>query len=191
MKNFNFIKSLIFLGALLTSNMSSAQFELKVSDVFTSISNTQIGLPFTSALPIHPGVEAGCVFLKKTKERSEQAVSVDIGYLHHDLLVYAPHIKFNYSFQYNIKQTIGLKMYAGLGYRHFFYPGDAYVFNESTGFYEKSITHQGFIASQVGIGITYIKSEKFKPFVKYDVNLGNLNLLTIFAGLHLGVSMAL
>lgn len=140
--------------------------------------NLQYGLPFIRLAPLHPGGEVGLTILKKSGPKWEQGAKVQLGYFHH-LLAAAPYLNAQYYLQYNIKDVVGVKANAGVGYAHVFYPGDGYRYEESSGGFETVTVHSPYFMATVGTGISYLKWKKVQPFVDYEVwLLGSTSIFT-------------
>lgn len=180
----------MLLVAFCMSQQAHAQFTKGLHEVSVSFSNTKMGLPFIMLFPMHPGVEASATFLKKEKEKSTQRVKGHLGYFHHSVLVTAPYLKATYAYQRKIKNTIGLDAHFGIGYSHAFYPGDGYIFNETSKQFESKQINQGFFLTNLGLGVSYIKPKKISPFLKYNFNfLGfSLDYRYLLSNVHVGVN---
>ena len=189
------LKFLLLTGIICCmANSGIAQFKFGVSEVSVLASASQMGVPFVKLFPIHPGAEISATFLKKEKSKSTHRISGHAGYIHHDILIYAPYVKATYDYELKIKNTIGIDSYLGIGYAHAFYPGEGYRFNDSNQKYESKQLNQSFFLSNFGFGLNYLKPKKINPFLKYNVNYLGLDFFDfryLISSLHLGVRVNL
>jgi hypothetical protein len=191
MQNMRIVKIILFALLLFYFSNSFGQYKRGLSDITFSVINNQFGLPFVQFRPIHIGGEVGVKLLENNKTNTAQSVSAQLGFFNHHLIANAPYLKINYDFQVKIKQIIGINGYAALGYVHTFYPGNGYSFNASTGSYEKIQLNQAFLLSNVGFGISYIKPNRIKPFLKYELMMAGFNIDQLFTNFHIGITMKL
>lgn len=180
----------LLLTWLICSNVYG-QFDFGISEVTISMYNNQFAFPLTQFTPIHPGAELGVVFLKKDKKLHSQKVSGYLGFFHHRVIANAPYFKVTYDYQYKIKEVLGVKAYAGIGYLHAFYPGDGYSFNSSKDTYEQVTVNQAFFLSNFGLGISYIKPKILHPFIKYEIAMAGFSADYLHTNFHVGFSINL
>lgn len=169
---------LLIINVLVTISAHNVfgQFKFGINDYSVAITEVQYGIPFSGFLPINPGFEIGATLLKNEKTRSCHQVSANLGYFYHELLVSAPYIKTNYTFQPNIKKLLGIDMGIGLGYLHGFYPGESYEFDEDKKKYVSTkVNSFPAFTTSAHIGFTYIKPDKINPFIRYEGNMLNFN----------------
>lgn len=150
-----------------------AQFKWGLSDYSIAVTDVQYGLPFIKTFPVHPGLEIGTTFLKNEKKFTTHSVSATAGYFYHSLIAHAPYIRAEYNYQIRIKKTIGIDMGGGIGYLHAFYPGEGYRYNEESGEYESVLYQQAFLRVNASLGISLVKFEKIRPFVRYEQTMMN------------------
>jgi len=164
---------------ILTVQNLFGQFKFGIEDYSIAITEVQYGIPFLGLTPINPGFEIGATFLKKEKTRSCHQIGANMGYFYHKLLVSAPYLKANYTYQPNIKNILGIDMGIGIGYLHGFYPGESYQFDEDKKKYvSTNLNSFPAFTTSTHIGMTYIKSEKINPFIKYEGNMLNFSEFT-------------
>lgn len=168
-----------------------AQFIPGIHQVSVSLSDNQYGIPFVRLAPLHPGAEIGLTFLENEKGRNKQMVNGQVGFIQHGLLTNAAYLRLAYQFEANIKQTIGLNVNFASGYIHGFYPGDGYHFDEQSGTYTPTQIHQGFFLTSLGMGLSYLRPTKVKPFIRYELNLLNFDSQNLISSLHLGIAIHL
>jgi hypothetical protein len=185
------IKVILLIVFSLNCIKSHSQFNGENKEISLSIYNNIFGLPFVQFEPIYLGGEIGFTFLQKDKPITTQKISAQLGFFNHKLIANAPYLKFTYSYQLKILRTIGINVYAGLGYIHTFYPGDAYSFNTSQGSYEKKQLHQGFLLTNAGFGISYLKTKRISPYIKYELMMAGSDTERLFTNFHFGISIKL
>jgi len=188
------IKAILLAIVILCSIQDSkAQFKFDKSEFSILISDNQLGIPFVKLLPIRLGLEVSATVYKKEKTKTTRRIAGHLGYIHLSVLIYAPYLKATYDFEFKIKETFGIDTYAGIGYLHGFFPGAAYRFNESTQNFESTNMNQAFFMWNFGLGFSYLKPAKVKPFLKYNVNfLGfSPDFRFLLSSLHLGVKINL
>ncbi len=168
----NKIKIVVLLLFLCASTQQViAQFKYGITDFSIAVQDMKFGVPFIQVFPIHPGIEAGVVFLKNEKNNHQQTIGLKVGYIHHDLLITGPYLRTEYQYQQKIKSVLGINGSVSLGYLHAFYPGDGYQFSETSGAFEPTQLHQAFFTAGAGIGLSYLQSERVRPFLHYEMNM--------------------
>lgn len=162
----------IILFLLLISLSLGGYSQGPLSPFSISLSSEAIGLPFTNYSPIHPGVE-----LSKTLRRNEQTnniqyVNVKAGFFHHERLMNAFYLGGEYQYSHKVlDQKLSVDLPLGLGYMHTFYPGDLYVQNDAGDFETISQTGRAHAYVNVGVGLTYIGSDRVQPFIRQELML--------------------
>ena len=162
------IKTFVLLLFLLSSQSAFAQI---IDNISVSLLNEAVELtPFNDFLPINPGIEIGTNLWRKDRKRSGSQLNTYLGFYHNKNLSNAFYLKAEYVFQTKIMNTIGIDLLPSVGYQHYFYPGDVYDLNESTGKYEK-VNQSGIARATggLGLGITYLNDSRIEPFVRYEV----------------------
>ncbi|MFL1897471.1 hypothetical protein ACJRPK_17350 [Aquimarina sp. 2-A2] len=185
------IKLLLLIVFFFNYVKSYSQFNGKNKELSLSIYNNTYGLPFVQFTPIYLGGEVGITFLQRDKPITTQRIAAQLGFFNHKLIANAPYLKSTYSYQLKILRTIGIDGYAGLGYIHIFYPGEAYSFNTSQGSYEKKNLNQGFLLTNIGFGISYLKANRVSPFIKYELMMAGFDTDRLFTNFHFGISIEL
>jgi hypothetical protein len=185
------IKVILLIVFSLNYVESYSQFNGENKEISLSIYNNTSGLPFVQFEPIYLGGEIGFTFLQNDKPITTQKISAQLGFFNHKLIANAPYLKSTYSYQLKILRTIGINVYTGLGYIHAFYPGDAYSFNTSQGSYEKKQLNQGFLLTNAGFGISYLKTKRISPYIKYELMMAGSDTERLFTNFHFGISIKL
>jgi len=160
----------------------------KINSASVAFLNEAVELtPFNDFFPIHPGIELGVNFWRKDKRKFGQQFNTYFGFYHHKNVSNTFYLKAEYLFQIKIRGVVGVDLFSSAGYKHYFYPGDVYTLNESTGEFEEA-NQFGIprFTGGIGLGLTYLSDNKIEPFVRYEVNIDlphkNLDVLphTIF-----------
>lgn len=185
------IKLILLIFFSLNCINSYGQFNSDNKQISLSIFNNKSGLPFVQFAPIYLGGEIGFTFLQKNKPITTQSISTQLGFFNHKLIANAPYLKFTYSYQLKIVKTIGVDGYAGVGYIHAFYPGDAYLFNTSRDSYSREQLNQGFLLTNAGFGISYLKTKRIIPYIKYELMISGSDTERLFTNFHFGLSIKL
>ncbi len=155
---------------LFVSSYVQAQIQ---KPIFIALINESVELtPFNDFIPIHPGVEAGFTLWEKQGQRFDQQVNPYLGFYHHKDVSNAFYLKAEYVCRTKLKNTIGFDLIPSLGYQHYFYPGEVYDLNPDTGQFEKG-RQLGIPRATVGLGVglSYIASINWTPFIRYEVAL--------------------
>ncbi len=140
-----------------------------IERISVSVINESIAFPFTRFIPVHPGFEVGVTLKETQKEKSIRNLNLSAGYFHHARVESGVFIRGEYLFRPVIKSVMTLDLSTSLGYLHSFYPGELYSLDEESGEFNK-IKQWGrpHLIGGLGIGATWIKPEKVKPFVRQE-----------------------
>ncbi|MFD1552913.1 hypothetical protein DNU06_07890 [Putridiphycobacter roseus] len=160
---------LLLVFAILTQGTLQAQ---KLNNLSIALTNETYSFPFTRFLPLHPGLEIGTTLFQSKSGNSTHHINAYLGGYHHQKVENALYLRTAYSYQYNIKNTIGIDAPVGIGYQHTFYPGETYVQNTDTGAWEnKKQWGKSHALLTFGLGLTYLKANRLQPFIRYESNI--------------------
>lgn len=141
----------------------------KTINLSVALTTETYSFPFTRFSPIHPGLEVGISIFEKYNKNSIHNVNTFIGGYHHQKIENAIYLRSEYIYRYKLKNTISIDGPIGIGYQHAFYPGDIYEQNSISGEWERKrqFGKSHFLVT-FGLGITYLKTKKIQPFIRYE-----------------------
>ncbi len=145
---------------------ANAQTFEKIS--FT-LQSEAIGFPFTNYAPLHPGAEVGLTVREKYHARSISTFNVYLGGYYHEKLATGVYLRAEYQHTFKLGNKFGLIVPMGLGYLHTFYPADLYDRNENGDFERVSHGGRPHALINLGIGLSYLGSDRFEPFIKQEL----------------------
>jgi len=141
----------------------------KLSDFSIAGMSEAVGLPFTNYLPVHPGIEMTGTFKRVEKLSSDQFLKGKVGFFHHERVALAIYTGIEYQYSKKIfSQKMSLDFPMGLGYLHTIYPGELYEIRDGE-LVEVNKFGRAHLYTNIGVGLTYLKNEKIKPFIRQEL----------------------
>ena len=136
-----------------------------------AVTSEAIGLPFTNYLPLHPGIEIKGTFKKVERPTSQQVLNGNIGFFYHQKVAIGIYAGGEYQFSKKLfSQRISLDFPIGLGYLHTIYPGEVYEITDGE-LVEVNQKGRPHLYTNLGIGLTFIKSKKTNLFIRQEFML--------------------
>lgn len=161
-----------FMCLMLFVSLASSGYAQRIQQFSLSLYTEAVGLPFTNYSPIHPGIELAATFHTNDKEKSIRYARAKAGFFYHQRLETAVYLGGEY--QYSLKvlnQKLSIDLPAGLGYMHTFYPAELYEQDESGDFTPINQLGRSHLYVNLGLGLTYLGTEKVQPFIRQELML--------------------
>lgn len=160
--------------ALLVSISSLCHAQIKLTSLRVEVFNEMVSMPTNRVIqtPLHPGFIIGADFYEKKDTRWPQTLGVDLGYYYHRLYEHAFMLDAAYSFGYEFKFGLRLKLLANIGYKHSVLSGDVYEFEN--GEYQES-THWGKAQFNVKAGL----GMEYPLFNRYSVSINVKEMIAL------------
>lgn len=165
------MKKSIILSCLLMGAYIPVQAQ-KIKQIAFSLQKESVAFPFTRFLPFHPGAQIGLTLNNKEREKSITNLNVNLGGYYHKKVANAVYFQGEYAYRPVLKSIVSIDFVGSLGYMHTFYPGEVYALNPDNREFGK-ITQTGrpHILAGLGIGFTYLKNDRWQPFINQNLSV--------------------